>query len=673
MPGAEWMDKASVMDTLQELLDDLEACESFVTAKSGEFKSATAYKSLFPAATITVDYSPLTYDALAEQVLLPEAIICLVMDELGVSDEEAGDVLHDIIRTSRIANDAAPKTTSLPLPSPLLPPHALSPALAPADFEREPTPLSLISDSLCCDEELPFAPFNIMIAMGKKFFDLSWPDHMPNNPQHRRVPQIRITVDYCARRRFKRDHIPAVIFGGWPFEPNFSALFHRILDLGPTLHNLCMGLNQSHFFLGTIEYYGNKLTQSLKAQYASNRSSENGVRYYGECVHEILILETVTRLIQHDLGLGSDAIAVLKQSYTFGITLHPGDDGSTRPIKLPRPALAAAPMGKYSRKGNQTWPFDESSNLYNMEYCPDDSHFFFVGTHIPDAAPPASAFRRSCGKIFQKRQLLKLENSNIKACWAAEHMAVLHYVGRLPTLVYCVMRSSTQWPCCTTLEDSLPTLFAYGMLNRGPIPTMTKHIDPAGTLSQHIRDCGAHYVENNVAYLCMKKAKNLLDLESETSWRWVLNWSRSDKQSEAKKTNTYMDPLPKSVFALYTLASTSITKSLNMSENLVGKKCMEFADLSSDKEDYPDTRKRMVMLRLHEGDREGDESHEDTSRKILPLSVISSTHCDKRITKKHLDLRELSSDEQGNLTQTTQDVIGNNPVSCTTGKTYRYI
>ncbi|KAJ6541402.1 hypothetical protein B0H19DRAFT_1381108 [Mycena capillaripes] len=155
------MDKALVMDILQELLDDLESCESFATAKSGEFKSATAYfgeigysaiafkvKSLFPAAIIATDYSPFTYDTLTEQ--------------LGVSNEEAGDILHnstpfglayhsDVSDRDRCVTyfrnggeDAAPKTAPLPLPlpSPLLAPHALSPTLAPADSEREPTPLT---------------------------------------------------------------------------------------------------------------------------------------------------------------------------------------------------------------------------------------------------------------------------------------------------------------------------------------------------------------------------------------------------------------------------------------------------------------------------------------------------------------------------------------------------
>ncbi|KAJ7653011.1 hypothetical protein B0H17DRAFT_1147199 [Mycena rosella] len=43
---------------------------------------------------------------------------------------------------------------------------------------------------------------------------------------------------------------------------------------------------------------------------------------------------------------------------------------------------------------------------------------------------------------------------------------------------------------------------------------------------------------------------------------------------------------------------------------LMGKKHMQFEDLTSDEEGCPDTRKHMAMLRLHEGSRQGDESHQ---------------------------------------------------------------
>lgn len=48
---------------------------------------------------------------------------------------------------------------------------------------------------------------------------------------------------------------------------------------------------------------------------------------YDIAVREILIPEAATRIIQDDLKIGrEDAVAVLEQSYTFGIVLHPDND-----------------------------------------------------------------------------------------------------------------------------------------------------------------------------------------------------------------------------------------------------------------------------------------------------------------------------------------------------------
>ncbi|KAJ7705218.1 hypothetical protein B0H16DRAFT_1207662, partial [Mycena metata] len=51
-------------------------------------------RTLFPAITIIAQYAPLTWDELIEQVLIPEALICLIVDELQVSPEEAFDILE---------------------------------------------------------------------------------------------------------------------------------------------------------------------------------------------------------------------------------------------------------------------------------------------------------------------------------------------------------------------------------------------------------------------------------------------------------------------------------------------------------------------------------------------------------------------------------------------------
>ncbi|KAJ7241663.1 hypothetical protein B0H12DRAFT_993088, partial [Mycena haematopus] len=161
----------------------------------------------------------------------------------------------------------------------------------------------------------------------------------------------------CVRHRFEREHIPAAIHGGWPFDPDFSSLYHRILDLGQPLRNICKALDQSHFYLSARRYYGDKVTQRsmLAAQYSSNRSSQHGTGYYGErgyqifeltlrfmfpdspdflrkfhpltyniVLREILIPEATIRLIELDLQIPlKDAIGVLEQSHTFGLVLHP--------------------------------------------------------------------------------------------------------------------------------------------------------------------------------------------------------------------------------------------------------------------------------------------------------------------------------------------------------------
>ncbi|KAJ6461814.1 hypothetical protein C8R45DRAFT_841964, partial [Mycena sanguinolenta] len=215
--------------------------------------------------------------------------------------------------------------------------------------------------SLChyCDDELPFAPTDQLLAMGNKLFNFSWPDKLPGNPSHCSLPRITMAIDYCARHRFEFIHIPAAITGNWPFRPPFSRLFHRILSLGPILRNLCKNLDDSHFFITSRDYYGKTVTRlsSIGHQFLSSRTSEHGVGYYGErgyqmfditlrfmfpdtfditnfrpltydiALREVLIPEAAVRLIQEDLDITViEAIAIHKESYTFGVILHPVND-----------------------------------------------------------------------------------------------------------------------------------------------------------------------------------------------------------------------------------------------------------------------------------------------------------------------------------------------------------
>ncbi|KAJ7128594.1 hypothetical protein C8R44DRAFT_580781, partial [Mycena epipterygia] len=228
--------------------------------------------------------------------------------------------------------------------------------------------------NLCnyCDQELPYAQSEQLVAMGEKLFRVSWSDPLDINPHHRRTPQITHTVEYCLRHRFERDQVPAAIMGGWPFKPNFARLFHRILDLGRRLRKLCNTIDESTFFCAARNYYGTRVTHlsSVGAQYISNRSSEhvsklstltlteiNPSYSYGEreyqmlemtlrfmfpdtldlakfrpltydiVLREVLIPEATIRLIQQDLDITAEsAIDILKRSHTFGLVQHPVND-----------------------------------------------------------------------------------------------------------------------------------------------------------------------------------------------------------------------------------------------------------------------------------------------------------------------------------------------------------
>ncbi|KAJ6577781.1 hypothetical protein B0H19DRAFT_1253094 [Mycena capillaripes] len=185
-----------VIILLQEILEDLEASEFFATAtnraNNEKFEKSAGYfgelgytvisrkiMEVFPAATIMVEYTPLSWGELIEQVLIPEALVALIADELKLSPEDAVELLHsstpfgleyhsDILDRDRCtAKTRELAAASFPISSPLLAPHALSPTLAPVSWEREPSPIIL--EHLCsyCDQQLPIVPSETLVTMGQ--------------------------------------------------------------------------------------------------------------------------------------------------------------------------------------------------------------------------------------------------------------------------------------------------------------------------------------------------------------------------------------------------------------------------------------------------------------------------------------------------------------------------
>ncbi|KAF8169032.1 hypothetical protein K438DRAFT_2024842, partial [Mycena galopus ATCC 62051] len=263
---------------------------------------------------LLADISPMSRDGLLEQVLVPEALVVLISADLNIEHDEAVKILFtstefglhyhsDPLDRQRAFMTSPPSdhlrlpasestqmifsSSLLTLPSPLGSP-ILSPALEPPvnwDLDLhldEPEPHVFDPALLCnyCDELLPPVLSKTPLAMGEKLFTLSWNDPLPENAHHRRTPLITMTVDYCKRHRFERDHLPNAMAAGWPLHPNFGGLFHCLLHLGPALRLLCKEITQSIFFLAARKHYKGKTTklQSIGAQYEStDRLAQQGV------------------------------------------------------------------------------------------------------------------------------------------------------------------------------------------------------------------------------------------------------------------------------------------------------------------------------------------------------------------------------------------------------------
>jgi hypothetical protein len=147
--------------------------------------------------------------------------------------------------------------------------------------DSEPDPEPFDPTLLCnyCDELLPLVKSSKLLEMEERLLTISWEDPVPDNVLHRRTASVVKTVDYCVRHRFESQHLPNGLTAGWPLKPDFSALFRRILELGPTLRLLCKDISNSTFFVEARKYYKGKSTQlqSAMAQYAStDRVAQQG-------------------------------------------------------------------------------------------------------------------------------------------------------------------------------------------------------------------------------------------------------------------------------------------------------------------------------------------------------------------------------------------------------------
>ncbi|KAJ7603714.1 hypothetical protein B0H17DRAFT_1154649 [Mycena rosella] len=177
-----------------------------------------------------------------------------------------------------------------------------------------------------------------------------------------------------------------------------------------------------------------------------------------------------------------------------------------------------------------------------------------------------------------------------------------------------------------------------------PETKIEKYVDPSGTLSDHLGNKVAHCIDNDVAYLCIKMISKWILLSfvrmQLTTFRYVkkdpagfrvgdivemgfalvafrqASRNKDDKQicMLVLRTLTFLhDSFAKAVFkARHTneAKATSVASRPTQVRSLV-KKCFDFHELSSDDEDYPETRRRMAAMRVGDNriDMETSSSH----------------------------------------------------------------
>ncbi|KAJ7196351.1 hypothetical protein GGX14DRAFT_376152 [Mycena pura] len=216
----------------------------------------------------------------------------------------------------------------------------------PMDDEMPPDP-----DTLCpfCDQQLPNEPSQELIELRAMLEDISVADPLPENPGHRKPTSYMQVQSYCERHRMERDTFPLARAEKWPFNPNFSDLFKRVLASRAPLNELLEEIENSSFFRASRAHYTPPSTSPGTRQMSMTQLLYGEIGYeivmvvlrflfpdtpnivelctplpYDVVLREVLLPETMVRIIQEDLQVGPRAAkSIIRSSHLFGTLLHP--------------------------------------------------------------------------------------------------------------------------------------------------------------------------------------------------------------------------------------------------------------------------------------------------------------------------------------------------------------
>lgn len=273
----------------------------------------TAIEQVVQFARLDVQvYAPLSVQELLREVLIPEAQILLICDDLNQTNDVAASTLHDsspfgLVFHSDLAFDtplaptdtmasttlpeakgppqappnSSPPATTTPLPylSPLYNLPTL-PSLPPISVKMEPEDDCIDPATLCpfCDEPLPPSPSSQLLMRRIELESISSLDPLAENPGHHRPPSYAVVQGYCEMHRVELTAYPQAKAEGWLMDPDFGQLFERVIALGRALRDILDEPENSAFFRSSREHYtSHPQSTSLMSQLASSdRLSHHG-------------------------------------------------------------------------------------------------------------------------------------------------------------------------------------------------------------------------------------------------------------------------------------------------------------------------------------------------------------------------------------------------------------
>ncbi|KAJ7196382.1 hypothetical protein GGX14DRAFT_335417, partial [Mycena pura] len=222
-----------------------------------------------------------------------------------------------------------------------------------------------IPSNLCpyCDESLPAVPSAELLRLAQFLETISLPSPISENPAHRDV-NLWKCQDYCKRHRMERDVLPIALAQHWPQSPDFKSLFPRVLAKCALLQAILTAPDNSFFYLTAKMEFTSRSGSSRQFLSAAgqfqqvDRLAKIGAAYYGDIgweivykalqfmfpddgsrpqcktaipydllLREVLLPETVMRLVQDDLAITDIAAkSIMQASHSFGLVLHPSSD-----------------------------------------------------------------------------------------------------------------------------------------------------------------------------------------------------------------------------------------------------------------------------------------------------------------------------------------------------------